>query len=111
MPFKARGKCVYKGNKKIGCTKGSVKKYLTALRINRESNMNNDVKALSEAYNLVNEISMEMPLDTEQSTKEMVYIKDLLTNPDLIEKIRKNIENGMKYESMNSEEGPALVLK
>lgn len=37
MPFKARGKCVYKGNKKIGCTKGSVKKYLTALRINREN--------------------------------------------------------------------------
>jgi len=36
MPYKARGKCVYKGNKKVGCTKGSVKKYLTALRIHRE---------------------------------------------------------------------------
>ena len=36
MPWKVRGKCVYKKNtgKKVGCTKGSVKKYLAALHIN-----------------------------------------------------------------------------
>lgn len=36
MPYKAKGKCVYKKDtgKKVGCTKGSVKKYLAALHIN-----------------------------------------------------------------------------
>lgn len=41
MPYKAKGKCVYKKDtgKKVGCTKGSVKKYLAALHINaKESN-------------------------------------------------------------------------
>ena len=36
MPYKAVGKCVYRKDtgKKVGCTKGSVKKYLAALHIN-----------------------------------------------------------------------------
>ena len=36
MPYKAKGKCVYKKDtgKKVGCTTGSVKKYLAALHIN-----------------------------------------------------------------------------
>ena len=36
MPYKAKGKCVYKKDtgKKVGCTKGSVKKYLAALHAN-----------------------------------------------------------------------------
>jgi hypothetical protein len=36
MPWYSKGKCVYKksDNKKVGCTKGSVKKYLAALHIN-----------------------------------------------------------------------------
>ena len=35
MPYKAKGKCVYKkGGKKVGCTKGSTKKYLAALHAN-----------------------------------------------------------------------------
>jgi len=35
MPYKIKGKCVYRKDtgKKVGCTKGSVKKYITALRI------------------------------------------------------------------------------
>ena len=35
MPYKTKGKCVYRKDtgKKVGCTKGPVKKYLTALRI------------------------------------------------------------------------------
>ena len=35
MPYEARGKCVYKKDtgKKVGCTEGSVKKYLAALRM------------------------------------------------------------------------------
>jgi len=36
MPYKAKGKCVYKKgtNDKVGCTRGSVKKYLAALHTN-----------------------------------------------------------------------------
>ena len=36
MPYKVKGKCVYKKNsgKKVGCTKGSTKKYLAALHAN-----------------------------------------------------------------------------
>tara|TARA_R110000824_G_scaffold150209_4_gene320729 strand:+ start:11129 stop:11323 length:195 start_codon:yes stop_codon:yes gene_type:complete len=36
MPYKVKGKCVYKKDtgKKVGCTKGSVKKYLAALHTN-----------------------------------------------------------------------------
>lgn len=36
MPYKVKGKCVYKKDtgKKVGCTKGSVKDYLAALHAN-----------------------------------------------------------------------------
>lgn len=36
MPYKAKGKCVYKADtgKKVGCTKGPVSKYLAALYAN-----------------------------------------------------------------------------
>lgn len=35
MPYKTRGKCVYKKTgKKVGCTKGDIKKYLAALHAN-----------------------------------------------------------------------------
>jgi hypothetical protein len=36
MPYKIKGKCVYRKDtgKKVGCTKGSVKKYLAALHAN-----------------------------------------------------------------------------
>jgi hypothetical protein len=35
MPYITKGKCVYRKDtgKKVGCTNGSVKKYITALRI------------------------------------------------------------------------------
>jgi len=57
MPYKSKGKCVYKKDtgKKVGCTTGSVKKYLAALHANvkEESIMNigcemNDVENFSD---------------------------------------------------------------
>jgi hypothetical protein len=38
MPYEIRGKCIYKKDtgKKVGCTKGDVKKYLTALHMHAE---------------------------------------------------------------------------
>jgi hypothetical protein len=45
VPYKAKGKCVYKKDtgKKVGCTKGSVKKYLGALHANVKENVFNDI--------------------------------------------------------------------
>lgn len=41
MPYKVKGKCVYNANtdEKVGCTKGSVKKYLAALNANVDENI------------------------------------------------------------------------
>lgn len=41
MPYKVKGKCVYKKDtgKKVGCTKGPVKKYLAALHINAKESV------------------------------------------------------------------------
>lgn len=56
MPYKAKGKCVYKADtgKKVGCTKGPVSKYLAALHanvpdakhenLNKEDSMNEATK-------------------------------------------------------------------
>ena len=46
MPYKVKGKCVYKkeDNSKVGCTKGSVKKYLAALHANADVNEGNTLK-------------------------------------------------------------------
>jgi hypothetical protein len=48
MPYEARGKCVYKkdGGAKVGCTKGSVKKYLAALHANANENTKSLIKRL-----------------------------------------------------------------
>jgi hypothetical protein len=42
MPYKIKGKCIYKKdtNKKVGCTKGSVKKYMKALHANVKESLN-----------------------------------------------------------------------
>jgi hypothetical protein len=41
MPYTVKGKCVYKkdGGDKVGCTKGSVKKYLAALYANADESV------------------------------------------------------------------------
>ena len=41
MPYKIKGKCIYKKDtgKKVGCTKGSVKKYMKALHANVEESL------------------------------------------------------------------------
>lgn len=45
MPYVTKGQCVYKKNtgKKVGCTKGPVKKYLAALHANVEESLNDRV--------------------------------------------------------------------
>jgi hypothetical protein len=50
MPYEARGKCVYKkdGGAKVGCTKGSVKKYLAALHANADESVEDVVEETQE---------------------------------------------------------------
>jgi hypothetical protein len=45
MPYKVKGKCVYKKDtgKKVGCTKGSVKKYLAALHMNANESLDQEL--------------------------------------------------------------------
>lgn len=58
MPYTTKGKCIYKSDtgKKVGCTKGSIKKYLAALHANAnestliESNLNGIQDVLQEKY-------------------------------------------------------------
>jgi hypothetical protein len=43
MPYKVKGKCVYKDTgKKVGCTKGPVNKYLAALYANVKEEVEKD---------------------------------------------------------------------
>ena len=57
MPYKIKGKCIYKKDtgKKVGCTKGSVKKYMRALHANvQESlNKNDEHQEFESLYNKV----------------------------------------------------------
>lgn len=41
MPYKVKGQCIYKKdtNQKVGCTKGSVNKYLAALHANADESV------------------------------------------------------------------------
>lgn len=51
MPYKIKGKCVFRKDtsKKVGCTKGSVKKYLGALHTNvKESRFDKYIKMVLE---------------------------------------------------------------
>jgi hypothetical protein len=51
MPYKIKGNCIYKKNagKKVGCTKGPVKKYMAALQANVKESLN-------ESYELKNTV-------------------------------------------------------
>lgn len=58
MPYKAKGKCVYKKTKdgkmgaKVGCTKGDVKQYLKALYANDPKAAKDELKEIVEAFNM-----------------------------------------------------------
>jgi leucyl aminopeptidase len=80
MPYTVKGKCVYKkdGGAKVGCTKGSVDKYLAALHANvDESKENNLVGGKSDKLSL----------------------QDIADKFDVtLEKIKSQIQKGIKTE-------------
>jgi adenine/guanine phosphoribosyltransferase-like PRPP-binding protein len=76
MPYFTKGKCVYKkdGGAKVGCTKGSVKKYLAALHANANESVDlNEIrrfvrKTLKERFILVqNTLEISEPYDKIQT--------------------------------------------
>ena len=71
MPYVARGKCVYKKTtgKKVGCTKGSVKKYLAALHANAESTK----PSLFKEYFMRTLAGDQIAGDTQDSNAESEY--------------------------------------
>lgn len=77
MPYKVKGKCVYKKDtgKKVGCTKGSVKKYLAALHMHE-----NGVKLKEEMYKDLQWIH-DVPtlvLDDEELTKRIKALHEVV---------------------------------
>lgn len=87
MPYTTRGKCVYKKKrngsrgKKVGCTKGSVKKYLRALYANVDEKLTKE--------------EQEMKLTQEEL---MRIIKEEVANDHIVEE--QPIEEGLDPESM-----------
>lgn len=90
MPYKAKGKCVYKADtgKKVGCTKGPVSKYLAALHAN-VPDAKNEEKTKSESIQTKN-------------TMKKSELKQLIR--EVIEEMgkRKNITLNGKEVEMNS---------
>ena len=54
MPYKVKGKCVYKkdGGAKVGCTKGSVDKYLAALHANANESVEIPTTQVCDMFNI-----------------------------------------------------------
>lgn len=84
MPYKVKGKCVYKkdGGTKVGCTKGSVDKYLAALHANANESID-----LTEENKLVG------------GKSDKLSLKDIADKFDVpVTSIKKQIEKGIKVE-------------
>lgn len=62
MPYEARGKCVYKkdGGAKVGCTKGSVKKYLAALHANADESVEPEDAIIETKNDLTSETTKDL---------------------------------------------------
>ena len=84
MPYKTRkvkgkGTCVYKkkGGKKVGCTKGSIKKYLAALHAaDKKTKKENKTMKISKAdlmEIIKEEIENDMSEETQQPLEEMDF--------------------------------------
>jgi hypothetical protein len=65
MPYVVRGKCVYKKDtgKKVGCTKGSVKKYLAALHANANESKEYNEELLETLEDIIQEALTNLNLN------------------------------------------------
>lgn len=88
MPYIIRGKCVYKKDtgKKVGCTKGSVDKYLAALHANA-----------NESIQEINTIK--------GGKSDNMSLQDIADKFDVsIDKIQAQLKKGVKIESEHTDD-------
>lgn len=73
MPYKVKGQCVYKKDTgaKVGCTKGSVDKYLAALHANADINESNTLKGGKADKLTPKEIADKFNLSTSKVTSQI----------------------------------------
>lgn len=88
MPYKAKGKCVYKKDtgKKVGCTKGSVKKYLAALHANVPDATTEEIKKPMKKIKL------------SEIAKKVMEERDWLNNPAIERDFEKSDVSPEEYE-------------
>ena len=80
MPYKIKGNCIYKKDtgKKVGCTKGSVKKYLAALHANVTNEQKIQIKSKLKEV-LRRSLKESLLSENAEFQKDNVKIKDELT--------------------------------
>lgn len=118
MPYKTKGKCVYKKdtNKKVGCTKGDVDDYLAALHANENENIEEDEIIERKNMSLLNIYKRVLKEakkkeDSEEktpwSTGDRKAIKDY---PLDLEKAEKKIKAAGSLEKLDKTFQEVLVL-
>ena len=65
MPYRVKGKCVYKKDtgKKVGCTEGYVKKYLAALHANANESKEHNEELLETLEDIIQEALTNLNLN------------------------------------------------
>lgn len=90
MPYRTKGKCIYHKdtNKKVGCTKGDVHKYLAALHANANESTEPEIEQLDEIRKYVRLVLEEV---IEEDYKSNAEIKEL-ANQTLLELAKANYD-------------------
>jgi len=109
MPYKAKGQCVYKADtgKKVGCTKGPVKKYLAALHANvpdakHEATMKTPSPSLDKVIKRIakdvtdfqNYVDIDAPHDVTADTFYNIVMQDI--KDQVIKKMWAKMDNRQK---------------
>jgi len=109
MPYKAKGQCVYKADtgKKVGCTKGPVKKYLAALHANvpdakheatmkiPNSNLDKVIKRIAkDVTDFQNYVDIDAPHDVTADTFYNIVMQDI--KDPVIKKMWVKMDNRQK---------------
>ena len=111
MPYRIKGKCIYNKDtgKKLGCTKGSVKRYLAALYANVPDAKKNEIRTkLKEILRR----ELKPILETAELSKDNVKLRDELNKNQGIEfkpyEIAKIAEVTGPVNNKNVGSGPEL---
>jgi hypothetical protein len=132
MPYKVKNNCVYKkeDNSKVGCTKGSIKKYLAALHANANESTDMlaggkaDTLSVSDIANKFNvpvtkiehELSLGIKVEQEH-TKDVNLAKEIAMDhlsemPDYYSRLKKMEKAGEKdLKNLNEHDQIKFLLR